>query len=608
MTMFKSRLLNLSLKYKLIIAFSCFIIASFLIIGGALSWLYVDSNRSMILDAAVENNKQIVKNIDTSLNPLLRISMFPVQDRSIFQVMKKDYTTYPYPLYEREKDFDTINQIIRNGMLLYTDLIDSVIIYQNKNKIVVGRSNGDYMDHHYLQNEFINEPYVQKILQKNGLYVPVGVHPDKLVSFHNDPVVSIGRAVVDPYTKENLGFIMLNIGVDKLKTLWSDIHFTDHTKFYLIDDNRNIIYSKNRSEIGQAAAHVLGKDFEPISSNEEETRGNKDNYIMTSKSNTSNWIAVTIIPKNELFSLLDVMLRTIMISLLIFLGLSILASIYIATSITKPLSILERKMKLVSQGNLDVKMDVRHGEIGKINLTVDHMLTDIRRMIDKIYKDEQEKKQLELLALQSQIRPHFMYNTLNVIKWMAKIQGSTGIEEALTAFSSVIKFTAKAESDYVTIQEEIDFIQNYTKILDFRYLNKFEVSYHIQPSVLHYKTLKFLLQPLVENAVFHGFDDIDYKGKLKIEIYEESDVVIMVVSDNGRGMSRTEQEGLNQQASIDKLNSIGLNNIRKRIQLNFGEGYGLWITSEEMNGTTAKIVIPTMKSETKTEQSGAGES
>ncbi|CAM3002756.1 sensor histidine kinase [Paenibacillus sediminis] len=600
----RRRLSNLSLKYKLIIAFSCFIITSFLIIGGALSWLYVDSNRSMILDAAVENNKQIVKNIDTSLNPLLRLSMYPVQDRNIFQVMKKDYTKEPYPLYERQKDFDTVNQIIRNGMLLYTDLIDSVVIYQNKNKMVVGRSNGDYMNHHYLQSEFINEPYVQKILQKKGLYVPIGVHPEKLMSFYGDPVVSIGRAVVDPYTKENLGFIMLNIGIDKLKTLWRDIHFTDHTKFYLIDENRNIVYSKNRSEIGQAAVHVLGHDFEHISLDGEETRENKDNYIMTSKSNVSNWIVVTIIPKNELFGLLDVMLRTIMISSLIFLGLSIIASIYIATSITKPLSMLERKMRLVAQGNLDVKMDVHQGEIGKISFTVDHMLKEIRRLIQKIYTEEQEKKQLELLALQSQIRPHFMYNTLNVIKWMAKIQGATGIEEALTAFSSVIKFTAKAESDYVTIQEEVDFIKNYTKILDFRYLNKFEVSYHIEPGVLQYKTLKFLLQPLVENAIFHGFDEIDYKGKLNIEIYEESDYVIMIVSDNGRGMSQTEQEGLKQQGSIDKLNSIGIKNIRKRIELNYGEGYGLWITSEEKKGTTAKIVIPAIKNDPKIKQSG----
>ncbi|GAB7054528.1 sensor histidine kinase [Paenibacillus sp. YK5] len=595
MTGFRNKLRNVSLRNKLIAVFSCFIVIPFVIIGGTLSWLYVDSNRSMILDAAVENNKQIVKNMDSSLNPLLRLAMYPEHDPSIFQIMRKDYTAYPYPLYERQKDFETVGGIIRNSMLLYTDLIESVVIYQSKNHIVIGRSNDDYMDHHYLEHEFYHEPFVQNILQNKGRYVPVGIHPEKLLSFHEKPVVSIGRAIMDPYTKENLGLILLNVGVDQLKTLWSDIQFTEHTRFYLIDENENVVYSKNSSEIGKPSADVLGQDMAGIGGEEQETRESKDHYLITSISTITPWKAVTLIPKDELFGFVDIIVRTIFISLILLLGLSIVASIYVATSITKPLSVLNEKMKLVSQGNLDVAIDIQHGEVGRISITIDRMLKEIRRLIQRIYKEEQEKRQLELVALQSQIRPHFMYNTLNVIKWMAKIQGATGIEEALTAFSSVIKFTAKTESDYVTIREEVEFIQNYTKILDFRYLNKFEVFYAIDPNVLEYKTLKFLLQPLVENAIFHGFDEIPYKGKLEIRINEEAGRIIMLVTDNGRGMSKAEQQELEQGSAADQMNSIGIKNIRKRIELHYGEGYGLWITSGENSGTTAKIVIPVIK-------------
>jgi two-component system sensor histidine kinase YesM len=593
----KNKLLHLSLRNKLIIVFSCFFIIPFVIIGGTLSWLYVESNRSMVLDAAVENNKQIVKNIDTSFNPLLRLSMFPEHDPVIFQMMKKDYNAYSYPLYEREKDFDTVSGIIQNSMMLYSDLIDSVWIYQSKNQIMVGRSNNDYMDHRYLENEFNHEPFVQNIIRKKGLFVAVGVHPEKLLSTHDDPVVSIGRAVVDPYTKENLGLIMLNIGIEKLRTLWSDIQFTEHTKFYLIDENLNIVYSNNKSEFGRPASEVLGQDIGYMSGDQQETKENQENYFITSTSSVTNWKAMTVIPKSDLFSFVNVIVRTIFISLLILLGLSILASIYIATSITKPLFILNGKMKQISQGNMDVDIDIQHGELGEISVTIDHMLAEIRSLIQRIYKEEQEKRQLEMLALQSQISPHFMYNTLNVIKWMAKIQGATGIEEALSAFSSVIKFTAKTETDYVTIKEELDFIQNYTRILDFRYLNKFEVLFDIEPDVMEYKTLKFLLQPLIENAVFHGFDGIDYKGKLRIQIYEESGNLVMIVADNGRGMSKDEYEGLEPGNKDVSMNSIGIKNIRKRIKLNYGDGYNLIIKSEENHGTTAKIVIPVMKKE-----------
>ncbi|GGG04110.1 sensor histidine kinase [Paenibacillus abyssi] len=575
--------MNVTLRHKLIWAFSCFIIIPFVIVGGTLSWLYVESNRSMILDAAVENNQQIVRNIDTSINPILRLSMYPNQDRELFHMMQKDYAALPYPLYERQKDFDTVGGIIRSSMLLYTDLVDSVVIYQRKSHIILGRSNTNYMDHHYLENGFYDEPFIQAIAKENGRYVLIGVHPEKLMSFQDEPVVSVGRAIVDPYSKKNLGFILLNIGVEKLKTLWSDIHFTDNTRFYLVDENDNIIYSKAGSEIGQAAADIIGDDYD------------RGHYVISAASDLSGWKAVTIIPKNELFGFVDTIVRTIVITLLVLLGLSIITSIYIATGITKPLLILERKMKLVSQGNLDVDIDIQQGEIGKISITIDKMLKEIRRLIQKIVHEEQEKRKLELLALQSQIKPHFMYNTLNVIKWMAKIQGASGIEEALTAFSSVIKFTAKTETDEVLIKDEVIFIQNYTKILDFRYLNKFEVLYDIEPAVLEYKTLKFILQPLVENAIFHGFDEIDYKGKLTIRIYEQSGHVIMIVADNGRGMTGTEQQDLAQSEPADHLNAIGINNIRKRIELNYGDGCGLWITSGQNNGTVAKIVIPVMK-------------
>ncbi|TFE27165.1 sensor histidine kinase [Cohnella luojiensis] len=596
----KERFGQLSLRQKLILAFASFIVIPFFIIGGTLSWLYIDSNRSMILEAAVQNNKQIIDNIDTSLNPILNLSMYPVQDKIMFQMMKKDYPSVPYPLYEREKDFDTAGGIIKNNML-YSNLVDSAVIYQSKNRMVIGRSSYDYMDHHYLNNEFYNETFVQTILNKKGEYAVIGVHPEKLMSFHDTPVVSIGRAIVDPYSKQNLGFILLNIGVDKLKTLWSDIHFTEHTSFYLVDENDRVIYSESKSEIGQPAVNIIGQDFEQMSGEEQGLLQNRDVYLISSVSHLSNWRGITIIPKNELFEFVNTIVRTIAISLLILLVLSIATSVYIATGITRPLLILQKKMKLVAQGNLDVSIDIQKGEIGKISITIDDMLKEIRSLIGTIYEDEQEKRQLEVLALQSQIKPHFMYNTLNSIKWMAKLQGASGIEEALTAFSSVIRFTAKTESDFVAISEEAAFIRDYTKILEFRYFNKFEVTFNIQPEVMEYRTLKFLLQPLIENAIFHGFDEIPYKGELKISIFEQSGRLIMVVADNGRGFNLQERDK-QQDKDGDQLNEIGVNNIRKRIELHFGEEYGLWITSEVGRGTIAKIVVPVIRTINKGEE------
>jgi len=587
----KNKFLEMSLQYKLIVSFFTLILIPSIIIGGTLSWLYLESNRSMLLESAVSNNKQITNNIDTAISPLLRLSMYPVQDKQIFQIMKKDYNKVAYPLYERARDFDSVNNIIKNSMLLYTDISDSIIIYQNRNNMIVGRSNTDYLNQNYLNNEFLQEPFIKEIMREKGKHLAIGIHNDELTSTNKEPVVSIGRAILDPYKKDNLGFILFNISVEKLKSLWNNITFTENTSFFLLDQNNNIIYSEQSNLIGEPIKQFLGEDVSLVDGYQTATNNNQDIYLITSTSNLTGWKAVTSIPKRELFSFLYTMIKTISFNLLILLVLSIIAAIYIAKTITKPLSILEDKMNQVSNGDLDVKINIEHGEIGKISNTIDNMLAEIRELINRIYKEETEKNKLELLALQSQINPHFMYNTINVIKWMAKIQGSTGIEQALSSFSSVIKFTAKVERSQVTVREELDFIKNYISILELRYMNKFEVEYDVEESVLDYKILKFLLQPLVENAIFHGFDQIDYRGKLGIHAHEIEGKLYIYVSDNGRGI---DNEVLNN-GKLEKLNSIGINNIRKRIDLNYGEQYGLYINSEKDQGTTAKIILPIIK-------------
>lgn len=589
----RQKIYGWSLERKLIAAFSCFIIVPLILIGGVVSWVYVENNRTTMIDAAVENNKQIIRNIDTSLQPLLRLSMFPIQDATLYPIMRKDYNKATYPLLERGQDFDRVNGLIQSGIMLYSDLIDSVVIYHENSQSIIGRSNREYMNLAYFKETFTQEPFIQKIREARGGFVPIGIHEERLLSARGIPVVSIGRAITDPYTKEDLGFILFNVSVDKLKTLWSDIGFSRITTFYLIDESDRIVHSLIPEEIGQPVSAVLGEDIQYSLDGGINTQINRDTYMISSSSTLTDWKAVTVIPKKDLFSIVYLMMGVLVGTLILLLVLSILISVRIATTIMKPLSVLNSQMKLVSQGQLHISFDTQQqGEIGVINRTVDQMLQEIRGLIERIYVEEEEKRELELNALQSQIRPHFIYNTLNVIKWMAKMQGAAGIEEALQAFSSVMKFTVKKEGHDVTIAEEVEFMENYTKILDFRYFNKFDVTYNIDPAVLDYRTLKFLLQPLVENAVFHGFEGIDYRGSLVISIYEEQGSLIMKVEDNGRGFPEDRQAKKEQDGPQDGFNSIGLENIRNRISLHFGPEYGLWIQRREQGGTIALIRVP----------------
>ncbi|CAM3598081.1 sensor histidine kinase [Marinicrinis lubricantis] len=597
----KKHFARYSLKHKLIIAFSCFIILPFFLIGWLISWLYVDSNRTMMMEAAVDSNEQIVSSLNGALDPLIRLSMYPVMDQTILNILLKDYGEVEHPLYERQNDFEQVNEMIQNSIMLYSELIDNVVIVDTNKRIVIGRSSLEYMDFHYLQDEFFDEPFVRRITEEKGKHVFIGVHQDLLQSSQAAPVVSVGRAIVDPQSRQTLGMILINVNVEKLNAMSSEVSFTENTRFYLIDENDRVIYSENEEEIGAKAGTILGKETESLHyRDEQKALSSGDTYLISSNSELTGWLAVTVIPKNEMFSFVYVIAAILFIGLFVFLLLSIATAVYLATTITKPLSRLEKRMRRVAAGNMDVAFDdMEAGEIGQISKTVDYMLKQLRELIHEIVNKEEEKRRLEMVALQTQIKPHFMYNTLNVIKWMAKIQGAAGIEEALGAFSSVIKFTTKAEQNEVSIQEEVEFIRNYTKILSFRYFGRFEVAYDIDSEVLQYKTLKFLLQPLVENAVFHGFDEIDYMGHLHIRIYKEADTIYMVVSDNGRGISGadTMSRCIEGQESAIPLNSIGIKNIRKRIELHYGEEYGLSYRSAGEQGTEAVIRIPAVPSE-----------
>lgn len=581
---------NLRLEQKLSIAFSVFIIVPLLIIGGILTGIYTENNRETVMNAAVEKNQQIIKNMDTSMQPILRMSMLPVQNHELFQIMLKDYRKSAYPGLELGRDFDIVNGIIRSSMMPYSDLIDTLAIYHEAEKRIIGRNQIEYLNFNYLQQEFTKERFVQDILDQHGSYVPIGVHSEKLLSRNPQSVVSIGRAILDPYSKKNLGFILINIKTEQLQTLWNSSSFTPNTRFYLVDQSGNIIYSKHSEEIGESASKVLGVSFGLLPSNGRNEKGG--NLTVSSASSITGWRAVTVIPKQEMLSIIYETLTIIVISLIVLLLISVFASAHIAKTVMRPLAELNSKMKLVSQGNLDVSFETHYGEVGKISNTVDHMLKEIRGLIQRIYEEEREKKDLEVAAFLSQIRPHFMYNTLNVVKWMAKIQGATGIEEALSAFISVVKFTAKNEGDYVTIAEELEFLENYTKILDFRYMNKFEVSFEVDPDVLTSQTLRFLLQPLIENAVFHGFDEIDYKGMLSVSIQKGGDQLAMKVEDNGRGFTNINSAESGLTPLPDHMTSIGLNNIRKRLQLHFGEQGKLTLERAKNGGTIVTIFAP----------------
>lgn len=224
------------------------------------------------------------------------------------------------------------------------------------------------------------------------------------------------------------------------------------------------------------------------------------------------------------------------------------------------------------------------------------MGTDIQTLMEQKIDFEKQKKDYEYQVLQSQINPHFLYNTLNSIKWMATIQHAPGIAEMTTSLAHLLKSIAKGTTTIVSLQDEIHLLDDYFTIQKYRYGGAITLDYEIEdPSLLQIQILRFTLQPIVENAIFHGIEPKGRAGKIQIHIFRSPCAVQIDVTDDGVGMdAETIQQVLTEETSGKSqfFRQIGIASVNRRIQYNFGEQYGLSITSEPGKFTTMTILLP----------------
>lgn len=593
------RIVNrISLRNKLVISFILILlpmfILSFLSIG-----MYSSEIENKLINSAIGNNEQIINNIDNSLNMLAKLSEYPLYDENLIEILKRDYDGLPNARHVKSNDFEKANDLLNYNIVFYSNMLDSVWLYGYKYFDLRGRALVERMRSDY---SITSEEWLDRIISADGASVIIGIHYDNQKLPGRNLVISVGRLIKDTLTRERIGIILINVDVHSLEKLWMDRGVTPNTLFYLTDESGRIIFSKNKEHINLTLDSVFGEsvNFNVRPSQEIMLEGNKYQLI-SSQSSISGWRAISIIPTNELFSYNIKMYK---IMLLIGLGVVILsiAAVYlITTSITRPIYALSNNMRKMGEGNFDVPIGNYYGEMGVIGQAISMMQTKIKNLIEKIYLEEEEKRRAELHALQAQINPHFLYNTMSAIKWMANIQGATSIENALNSLAYMMAYTSKWNNDFVSIADEMIFIENYISILELRYYNKFKVHYDIEPEVRNYKTLKFLLQPMIENAVFHGFEGLEEMGELHISIKKENDEVVFKVKDNGQGFDTKRLKHIleeDKDTTRQRFNSIGLSNVHKRIKLHFGEKYGLDIKSTLLKGTEVTIVIPAIPNNT----------
>ena len=253
-------------------------------------------------------------------------------------------------------------------------------------------------------------------------------------------------------------------------------------------------------------------------------------------------------------------------------------------------------MEEAETGNLDVRFpDPPNDEVGRLGQSFNTMIGEIGKLLDQVYVEQQKKREAEFRILQAQIKPHFLYNTLDTIHWMAQEKGATDIVGIVDALTRLFRISLSKGRDVIRLEEELEHVTSYLVIQKIRYLDKFDYTIDVDPTLLSLPVVKLTLQPLVENALYHGIKEKAGRGLLTLSARRESGALVLTVADDGAGMARSALEALVANLHQDEepsAHGFGVFSVHHRIRLVFGEEWGLSYRSSPGEGTTVTVRQP----------------
>lgn len=411
-------------------------------------------------------------------------------------------------------------------------------------------------------------------------------------------VISMSRAVeitVGGSTEQAV--LLIEMAYQGLEEVLDEVTLGNGGYIYLMDSNGDIIWHPKFELIasGRVKENNLVAAGYDDGSREEVFNGTRQT-VVTKTVGYTGWKLVGVIKGTGIsLNMLKTRLFIVFVILLIIF-IVILINSYISFRVTNPIRELEKSVKELEEGNLDA--DIYMGgsyEVQHLGKSVQDMKFRIKGLMQDIVSEHEEKRKSEFDSLQAQINPHFLYNTLDIIVWQIENEKQSEAVHTVTALARFFRLSLGKGKNIVTVRDEIDHVKNYLMIQHMRFKNKFDYEFDIAEDVLELPSLKLMLQPLVENAIYHGMEFMDGDGMIMVKAWRKEDELYLSVADNGLGMTEDKVEMILTGESTSgngRGSGIGVKNVNERIKLYFGEAYGLTIDSEPDEGTTVIIHLP----------------
>lgn len=440
------------------------------------------------------------------------------------------------------------------------------------------------------------EWYATALEKPNGPIL-TSSHVQHIISGERPWVITLSRGIRDRSgSGEKEGVFFIDLNYSAISELCDQSTVGTKGYAFILDAKGNIVYHPQQQQLYN---ELQTENISLIMDTDEDTvltgTGNDGKLYSISRSEKTGWTVVDCTNVKELLSKSRQAQSVYVLTAIILVIVALLFSRFMARSITLPIQKLRDSMKKVQEGDFsvsDVVVDSKN-EIGSLTKSFDVMTHRIHELMEQNVHEQEEKRKSELKALQSQINPHFLYNTLDSIIWMAEGKKNEEVVLMTASLARLLRQSISNEDEVVPIANEVEYARGYLTIQKMRYKDKLEFQIDVDPSILHIPLIKLVLQPIIENAIYHGLKYKESKGLLIIKGFPKDGNAVLQVIDDGVGMDEETLAHIYDRHKVNyHSNGVGVYNVQKRLKLYYGEDYGITYESVVGKGTTATITIP----------------